>query len=318
MQVNVIGAGPIGSVAALLLARSGHQVTVVDRDPGPSGGNWQRRGVFQFALPHAYRTPAVAHLQRELPDVWRALLRAGGVPVVGPGRSDQAVGLLCRRETFDSVLWRAVHDEPGIDSITGHADRVLVDGSRVTGVQVDGRTVTGRPGRGRLRARPSSACPSGGHRRVVRAGCPTSLALYRLRDGAEPGPKNMPMGYAIFRTGYQQIVFQHDNGYFNVLLARATSDKDLAELRHESLWNAAIRLFPGAGAWIDPERAEPAGPVRAGGGLTNTYLGQAVGLTGLLAIGDAVATTNPTGGRGVSLGISSAVADDPNRRELTA
>ena len=33
-----------------------------------------------------------------------------------------------------------------------------------------------------------------------------------------------------------------------------------------------------------------------------------MGLTGLLAIGDAVATTNPTGGRGVSLGISSAVA----------
>jgi flavin-dependent dehydrogenase len=47
--------------------------------------------------------------------------------------------------------------------------------------------------------------------------------------------------------------------------------------------------------------------VRAGGGLTNTYLGQAVGLTGLLAIGDAVATTNPIGGRGVSLGIASAV-----------
>ena len=106
MQANVIGAGPTGSVAALLLARSGHRVTIVDRDPGPSGGDWLRRGIFQFALPHAYRTPAVAHLQLQLPDVWRALLGAGGVPILGPAGPDQAVGLLCRRETFDTVSGR--------------------------------------------------------------------------------------------------------------------------------------------------------------------------------------------------------------------
>ncbi len=196
---------------------------------------------------------------------------------------------------------------PGIESITGHADRVLVDGSRVTGVEVDGRPVTAdlvvdASGRGHLSV-PLRGTPEGGS-----CGLSYIARLYRLRDGAEPGPRNTPIGYAISRAGYQQIVFQHDNGYFNVLLVRATSDKDLAELRHESRWNAAIGLFAGAGAWIDPERAEPAGPVRAGAGLTNTYLGQAVGLTGLLAIGDAVATTNPTGGRGVSLGISSAEA----------
>ena len=225
MQVNVIGAGPVGSAAALLLARSGHQVTVVDRDPGPSGETWERRGVFQFALPHAYRTPAVAHLQRDLPDVWRSLLRAGGVPVTGPGGPDQAVGLLCRREAFDSVLWQAVCDEPSIESVTGHADQVVVDGSQVIGVQVDGRTVPGdlvvdASGRGHVSV-PLRGTPEGGS-----CGLSYIARLYRLRDGAEPGPKNTPMGYAIFRTGYQQIVFQHDNGYFNVLLARATADKD--------------------------------------------------------------------------------------------
>ena len=68
----------------------------------------------------------------------------------------------------------------------------------------------------------------------------------------------MPIGYTIFRAGYQQIVFQHDNGYFNVLLVRATADKDLAELRHESYGTRPSGCFPGAGAWIDPERAEPA------------------------------------------------------------
>ena len=317
MQANVIGAGPTGSVAALLLARSGHRVTIVDRDPGPSGGDWLRRGIFQFALPHAYRTPAVAHLQLQLPDVWRALLGAGGVPILGPAGPDQAVGLLCRRETFDTVLWQAVRDERGITSITGHADRVLVDGSRVIGVAVDGRDIAGdlvvdASGRGHLSV-PLRGKPAGGS-----CGLSYISRLYRLRDNVEPGPSNMPIGYAIFRDGYQQIVFRHDNGYFNVLLVRATADKDLAELRHEHLWNAAIGLFPAAGAWFDPDRAEPAGPVRAGGGLTNTYLGQAVGLTGLLAIGDAVATTNPDWRpRRLTRHLLSC-RDDSNRRELAA
>ena len=176
------------------------------------------------------------------------------------------------------------------------------------GVAVDGRDIAGdlvvdASGRGHLSV-PLRGKPAGG-----------SCGLSYI-ESALPAPgqhrawteQHADRVDAIFRDGYQQIVFRHDNGYFNVLLVRATADKDLAELRHEHLWNAAIGLFPAAGAWFDPDRAEPAGPVRAGGGLTNTYLGQAVGLTGLLAIGDAVATTNPTGGRGVSLGISSAVA----------
>ena len=48
--------------------------------------------------------------------------------------------------------------------------------------------------------------------------------------------------------------------------------------------------------------------MRAGTGITNTYLGQARGLTGLLAIGDAVCITNPMGARGVTLAVLSAVA----------
>jgi FAD dependent oxidoreductase len=49
MRVVVIGAGPTGLFTAMALARRGHEVTVVDRDPGPcSDGSWSRRGVMQF------------------------------------------------------------------------------------------------------------------------------------------------------------------------------------------------------------------------------------------------------------------------------
>ena len=38
MRTAVIGSGPAGMTAAMLLARQGHEVTLVDRDPGPVEG----------------------------------------------------------------------------------------------------------------------------------------------------------------------------------------------------------------------------------------------------------------------------------------
>jgi 2-polyprenyl-6-methoxyphenol hydroxylase-like FAD-dependent oxidoreductase len=35
MQTAIVGAGPAGLFTAIALARRGHRVTLVDRDPGP-------------------------------------------------------------------------------------------------------------------------------------------------------------------------------------------------------------------------------------------------------------------------------------------
>ena len=48
--------------------------------------------------------------------------------------------------------------------------------------------------------------------------------------------------------------------------------------------------------------------VRAGAGIFNSYRGQSTTIRNLLAVGDAVCTTNPMGARGVALGIESAAA----------
>jgi phytoene dehydrogenase-like protein len=60
MHVLVLGAGPTGLVAAMVLAKEGHRVTVVDQDPPPPpvGGrdrvfaDWKRPGVGQFSVAH--------------------------------------------------------------------------------------------------------------------------------------------------------------------------------------------------------------------------------------------------------------------------
>jgi hypothetical protein len=57
--------------------------------------------------------------------------------------------------------------------------------------------------------------------------------------------------------------------------------------------------------WTDPERAEPVSDVLPGGTLMNHYRGQRgpdgrIALPGLVCVGDAVCTTTPNFGRGVT------------------
>jgi 2-polyprenyl-6-methoxyphenol hydroxylase-like FAD-dependent oxidoreductase len=74
------------------------------------------------------------------------------------------------------------------------------------------------------------------------------------------------------------------------------------------VFTAAERAIPHVAEWIDPARSRPIGPVRPGAGFNNSYRGQvdvtgALGLPGLVAVGDAVCTTTPLAGRGVALAL---------------
>src|SRR3954452_7089385 len=78
MRTVIAGGGPVGIYAALALARRGHQVTVVDRDPGRAAeGEWRRLGVMQFEHAHGWRPQVLAAFRAEAPDVLDALLAAG-------------------------------------------------------------------------------------------------------------------------------------------------------------------------------------------------------------------------------------------------
>ena len=66
MHVGIIGCGPTGLFLGAALARRGHRVTAVDRDPGPDpGGGWRRRGVMQFHHAHGFRQQVGDALQAE-------------------------------------------------------------------------------------------------------------------------------------------------------------------------------------------------------------------------------------------------------------
>ena len=78
MDILVIGSGPTGLTLGATLARRGHRVTSVDRDPGPeAGGGWPRRGVMQFAHAHNFRPQVSWLLQSEWPEAYRGVALPG-------------------------------------------------------------------------------------------------------------------------------------------------------------------------------------------------------------------------------------------------
>ena len=312
MRAAIIGSGPVGMTAALLLARKGVDVTLIDRDPGPvPGQDWQRVGVMQFRLPHGFRPQVRTFLAERLPDVHAALLARGAVVMATAGLPSEAAMLSVRRSVFERTLWEIVSSEPAIDRVTSHVNSIKVEGRRVTGVVAGARFVeadivldaSGRSGRLSAAHRPAAE----------RVDCKMAYASreYRLHAGATPGPTNGGAGYITEHDGFMSFVFTADQGTFMVLVVRRSEDRALADLRLESAFEAACRILPGINEWTDPARSSPIDVVRAGAGLVNSFTPQPTRLSGLLAIGDAFCITNPTGARGIVLGLQSAeyVAD---------
>src|SRR5262245_63695852 len=82
--VLVIGGGICGLGTALLLAREGHEVTLLERDASAlpesaaaAWDEWARKGVAQFRQPHNFMPGLRRILEAELPDVQDSLCSAG-------------------------------------------------------------------------------------------------------------------------------------------------------------------------------------------------------------------------------------------------
>ena len=152
MKVLVLGSGPTGLLTGAALAKRGHEVITVDRDPGPAAdGTWRRRGVMQFEHAHGFRPQVADVLQRRWPAAYDAWVAAGAEPMVAeiPGAVTVTLGSRSRRSVLERALRGAASDTPGLTLHVGHVDGLLSEDGRVTGAVVEkiARAVSGRRSR---------------------------------------------------------------------------------------------------------------------------------------------------------------------------
>ncbi|MGC9961571.1 MAG: NAD(P)/FAD-dependent oxidoreductase [Acidimicrobiales bacterium] len=310
MRVAIVGGGPVGLFCSIALARRGREVVVIERDPAPSAdGSWDRRGVMQFRIAHLLRHIVRQSLYAEMPDVWHAMVAAGGVPAKPDGFPDEMAGLQSRRSTFERAWWSVALRQPGLTVVHGTAESIRTGSDRVAGVVVDGEVIDAEivivaSGRTTHLGDEYRAPGEGGA-----CGFSYAARMYRARDGVDCPTSPIPIG--VLHDGYQTIVFPQDDRTLSTVFVRPTDDARFSNLRHEGAFQAAARAIPNLAPWTDPDRFDPILPVLAGSGLSNTYRSTLdengdVPLAGLFFVGDAVSTTNPAAGRGVSLGLRQA------------
>lgn len=333
MRVVVVGSSAAGQFAALLLARAGHDVQLLDRDElavapdvGTAAATAFRSSAPQIVQPHALLPGARLLLRRHLPDVYAALIDAGALEStlamtappwldLEPQAGDEDyTWIATRRSTLDLVLRRAVTEQQGITrcfgvKVTGLlADRGVpprVRGVRVQGGDVDADLVVDASGRrthlDRWLADIGTALTE-----LSEAECGLCYQSrhYRVRAGQElPGhpATRILLGLDEFTTG----LWNCDNGTATIAVAPLTQDDRFRPVRIAAVFDAVVRTVPAFQPWLDA--LEPVSDVFVMAGLHNTYrrlvLSDAPVATGLALVGDSRCTTNPTFGRGLPLAL---------------
>ncbi|MDQ3403063.1 MAG: NAD-binding protein [Actinomycetota bacterium] len=337
--VCVIGGSVLGFGTAIALADRGHQVEILERSPEPlpstvdEAAVAKRPTVPQGVQSHAFGSLGCNLLRDRAPDVYAELLDSGCTEVrladytpptlpefTRQPDDDDLRMVIARRSTFELALRKRALARPGITLSTGKTVRSLLvsdDGSpRVTGVKLaDGETRTADL------VIDASGRRSAAESWLAEAGLPVLSLLsesckityytrfYKMTSATPPGPLNRGFGAGGLWDHYTAVLFLGDNNTFSISFGILPEDTALKGLRDEEAFTAAVRATPLLAGWVAPGNSEPISPVYAMGSLDNSLRLPMPGnpvVEGFYGIGDSVCTTNPSYGRGISLGLKHA------------
>ena len=346
-RIVIIGAGVVGLGTAMLLAGDGHQVTVLERDPiSPpepveAWERWQRPGLNQFRLPHFFLAGFRSVVDAELPEVSGALRAAGALRlnVIGDAPREMTGGwrdgddcyelLTGRRPVVEAVIATQAAATRGVEVRRGTAVTGMVSGAsalpgvpHVTGVRTkDGESIPADlvvDMSGRRSALPGWLSEIGARdpaEELEDSGFVYYGRHFRSVDGSVPpaiGPNVMDWGTIT------SLTLPADNGTWAIALVTTSKDTALRPLRETGRWEAVVRGLPLVAHWLDGTPIEDGVQVMAH--LEDRYRGFVADgrpvATGVVAVADSWACSNPANGRGASIGMLHAVTLRDQLREV--
>jgi 2-polyprenyl-6-methoxyphenol hydroxylase-like FAD-dependent oxidoreductase len=336
-KILFVGGGIVGTCAAMMLANDGHEVIVLERDPTPppppdtAWDEWDRTGVNQFRMLHFFLARFREVADAELPGLTDAIVAAGGLrmnPLSGVPeeitggwqQGDERFEVVtARRPVAESVVAQVADSTPGLTvrrgvGVAGVVTTAGADGIvHVTGVRTaDGEELTA-----------DLVVDSGGRR--------SSMPAW-LREAGSPGPQEMieDCGFVYYGRHFRSadgsippafggllqpygsisvLTLPADNGTWGVGVVTSSKDAALRGLLDSDTWDTVVRSFPMVAHWID---AEPITDVKLMAKIEDrqrTYVVDGTPVaTGIVPLADSWACTNPSLGRGISIGLIHAAA----------
>ncbi|HEY3982283.1 MAG TPA: FAD-dependent oxidoreductase [Streptosporangiaceae bacterium] len=333
-RIVMAGGGIAALTTAMLLGEDGHEVTVLERDPAvppsPSAAwdEWKRRYVAQFRLPHLFVSRFRAEVDRELPGLAAALDGAGALrfnplalappAAIGGFRDgDRAYEMLTgRRAVMEAVIAAAAQAAPCVrvrrgvevaglltgDPAPGGVPRVT--GARTTGgEQLAADLVVDATGRrsplGRWLADCGAAPPA---EELEDSGFVYYGRHFRSADGSVPpmlGPGLQEYGTV------SSLTLPADHGTWSVVIVASAADPALGGLGQAGTWTAVVKALPLVAHWVDAEPVED--HIVTIAKIEDRHRSLVVGgqpvATGVAGLADAWGCTNPSLGRGISIGV---------------
>jgi 2-polyprenyl-6-methoxyphenol hydroxylase-like FAD-dependent oxidoreductase len=327
-RIIVMGGGFIGLATALMLAKQGHEVTVLERDPQPPAempdqawDSWERPGVMQFRQPHFLLARGRQLLDEHLPEVTSALVKAGAVSYSSLANMPPTITDRAPRpgdERFTTFAARRPLLEYAMATVAAGAVDVR-RGARITGLLSDGnRRVTGVTLRDAdLRAdlvidAMGRRSPLPAWLAAIGADVPAEESedlgfIYYtryFRPAAGQVPPTLTAVGAWHFDCYSLLSFPGDAGTWSIGVVITSRDSALKPLRAEANWTRLVSACPVHAPML---AGEPVGTVMPVGGIADRLRRLVVSgtpaATGVLTVGDSWSCTNPSLGRGMTFGL---------------
>lgn len=341
----VIGGGPCGLAAGMLLVEAGLEVTVLEKDSAEPPGtgmeawdDWLRPGVAQFRQPHSLWPRGREILQNQLPGVFGYLGELGAYefnmsdppfPTItdwSPKPGDERFSSMgARRPIYELAFALAAQDTPGLTVRRGQSVVAVATGPEatpgiphITGVETDAGDQIAADlvidAAGRRSPLPALLEDVGANRPFEESQDSRFVyytRYYRRRDsGALPQPHTV----SLFPAGSISILtMPGDNDTWQVTLYATTKDKAMRAVKNPDVFERVVRAHSSRARWLD---GDPITDVHVMAGISDRERslvvdGSAVA-TGIVPVADAWACTNPSLGRGITMGLMHVSALTPS------